>query len=84
MQLVGNTREVADEKLKETGFIWSPLADQSLIRWIAEDERVEAVRIPTYIWAKGGTFVGLWMHGGGYMKGNGGESFPEAGLPIFN
>jgi hypothetical protein len=79
------TREVQDAELKETSFLWLPPADDSLVHGIAKDDLTKPVRIPGYVWPKGGSLkeggglVGLWLHGGGYMMGHGGESFGESG-----
>lgn len=80
------TREVPQTELKETSFIWVEPANATLIRGIAHDEMIGPVRVPAYVWPKGGALdkddglVGLWIHGGGYMMGNGSESYPESGM----
>ncbi|KAJ7579746.1 Alpha/Beta hydrolase protein [Mycena floridula] len=79
------TREVPQAKLKETSFVWLEPAPDALIVGIAADEQVKPVRIPGYIWPKEtplktNGFVGLFIHGGGYMMGNGSESFDETNI----
>ncbi|KAF8079281.1 Alpha/Beta hydrolase protein [Lyophyllum atratum] len=77
------SQEVPQSKLKETSFIWLEPAEDALITGVARDAKVGPVRIPGYIWPKetpiraDGGLVGLWIHGGGYMMGNGSETFPE-------
>jgi len=49
---------------------------------------VSCIRIPGYIWPKAGdlgksddsALVGLFVHGGGYMMGNGSETFGECDI----
>ncbi|KAJ7466940.1 Alpha/Beta hydrolase protein [Mycena latifolia] len=79
------TREVPQTELKETSFVWLEPISDSLITGIAVDEKVKPVRIPGYIWPKNtafesGRLVGLFIHGGGYMMGNGSESFDETNI----
>ncbi|KIJ40324.1 hypothetical protein M422DRAFT_49241 [Sphaerobolus stellatus SS14] len=81
------TQEVPDSKLKETSFVWIEPPESSIIRGAAldRDGKVKPVRVPGYVWPKGGVIgegegeglVGLFFHGGGYMMGNGSEYFPE-------
>lgn len=81
------TREVPQSKLKETSFVWLDPVEESLIKGIAKDDKILPVRIPGYIWPKQtpltptdeNGLVGLWIHGGGYMMGNGTETFGETG-----
>jgi hypothetical protein len=84
------TRSVPQDQLKETSFTWVEPVDRSLVRDFADDENVRPVRVPAYVWPKGGDLqlsgegiVGLWFHGGGYMMGNASESFDESGLCCF-
>jgi hypothetical protein len=52
---------------------------------------VSCIRIPGYIWPKAGdlgksddsALVRLFVHGGGYMMGNGSESFGECGMRLY-
>ncbi|KAF9269686.1 alpha/beta-hydrolase [Marasmius fiardii PR-910] len=70
---------------KESSLVWLEPADKSLVVGIAKDEKILPVRVPGYVWPKGqgldddisSGFVGLFIHGGGYMMGNGMESFGE-------
>lgn len=80
------TREVPDKMLKETRFVWiEPANEGEFVKGPAEDEKIKPVRIPGYVWPKEGRWegygglVGLFFHGGGYMMGNGSESFGELG-----
>lgn len=83
-QSTDKTRTVPESELKETSFIWLEPAPSHLIRNEAKDEKIQPVRIPGYVWPKGGDLgkdgglVGLFIHGGGYMMGHGGESYGEA------
>jgi len=43
------TREVPQEELRETSFVWIEPAESSVIRGPAKDEKVAPVRIPGYI-----------------------------------
>ncbi|KAJ7210018.1 Alpha/Beta hydrolase protein, partial [Mycena pura] len=86
-QSTDKTREVPQEELKETSFVWLEPVPDSLIVGIAADDRVKPVRIPGYIWPKNANLktdglVGLFIHGGGYMMGNGSESFEETSESI--
>lgn len=82
-QTTDKTREVPQSELKETSFVWLEPVDKSLLEGVASDEKVKPIRIPGYIWPKettipaDGSLVGLWIHGGGYMMGNGSENFSE-------
>lgn len=77
------TRTVPETELKETSFVWIEAAQDSLIKGPAEDSAVKPIRIPGYVWPKGSDLqnskglVGLFIHGGGYMVGNGSEHYPE-------
>jgi hypothetical protein len=86
-QSTDKTREVPQKELKETSFVWLEPIPDSLIVGIAADDKVKPVRIPGYIWPKNADlktdgFVGLFIHGGGYMMGNGSESFEETSESI--
>jgi hypothetical protein len=78
------TREVPQKELKETSFLKLEPVENSLVRGSAHDDSVPVVRVPAYVWPKGADLqsgdglVGLWIHGGGYMMGNGSEHFPES------
>ena len=82
------TRAVPQGELKETTFVWLAPADSSLIRGPAKEGKEVPMRIPGYIWPRGGDLgksgglVGLFIHGGGYMMGNGTESFMELSKSI--
>ncbi|KAJ6546645.1 Alpha/Beta hydrolase protein [Mycena vulgaris] len=84
-QSTDKTREVPQKELKETSFVWLEPIPDSLVVGIAADDRVKPVRIPGYIWPKNADLktdglVGLFIHGGGYMMGNGSESFEETNV----
>ncbi|KAF8627858.1 hypothetical protein AX15_004205 [Amanita polypyramis BW_CC] len=82
-------RQVPEDELKETSFVWiEPVAvdpESSLVRGPAKDDKIKPDRIPGYVWPKGADFaaydglVGLFMHGGGYIMGNGTETYGELG-----
>lgn len=84
------TRQVPETELKETSFIWIEPARDDVLKSSAVDPLVSAIRVPGYIWPKAGdlgksddtALVGLFVHGGGYMMGNGSETFPECGMPF--
>lgn len=84
--VLDKTKEVPQHELKETSFVWLDPVPDEFITGIAKDDKVKAVRIPGYVWPKGKPLteiagdeelVMLWIHGGGYMMGNGSETFPE-------
>ena len=85
------TRQVPEKELKETSFVWIEPARDDFIKGSALDPLVSCIRIPGYIWPKHGdlgksddtAFVGLFLHGGGYMMGNGSETFAECGMRLF-
>ncbi|KAL0576036.1 hypothetical protein V5O48_005943 [Marasmius crinis-equi] len=71
-------------KFKESSLFWLEPANEKLIVGIAKDERVRPVRVPGYVWPQGSRldeeedgFIALFIHGGGYMMGNGTEKFGE-------
>lgn len=76
-------RAVPQSELKETTFVWLEPADPALLVGEALDDKIQPIRIPGYVWPKGGELgedgglVGLFIHGGGYMMGNGQETYPE-------
>ena len=78
-------------KFKESSLIWMEPVDEKLVRGLAKDDRVRPVRVPGYVWPRGKElndddaqegFVVLFIHGGGYMMGNGTENFGELGRSI--
>lgn len=84
--VLDKTKEVPQSKLKETSFVWLDPLPGEFVHGIAQDDKVKPVRIPGYIWPKQtplstltstDDLVCLWIHGGGYMMGNGSESFAE-------
>ncbi|KAK0459339.1 Alpha/Beta hydrolase protein [Desarmillaria tabescens] len=81
-QSMDKTRQVNEAELKTTSFVWIEPADNSLIKGVAKDEKVGKIKIPGYVWSKGSPLkhgghvsglVGLWIHGGGYITGDGSE-----------
>ena len=84
------TRQVPETELKETSFVWIEPARDVFLKGSALDPLVPSIRIPGYIWPKAGdlgksddtALVGLFVHGGGYMMGNGSETFPECGMRL--
>ena len=84
------TRQVPETELKETSFIWIEPAREVFIKGSALDPLVPCIRVPGYIWPKAGdlgksddtALVGLFVHGGGYMMGNGSETFSECGMRL--
>ncbi|KAL0069249.1 hypothetical protein AAF712_003613 [Marasmius tenuissimus] len=73
-------------EFKESSLIWMEPANEKLVRGLAKDERVRPVKVPGYVWPRGKGlddddaqegFVALFIHGGGYMMGNGTENFGE-------
>lgn len=86
------TRQVPETELKETSFVWIEPARDDFLKGPASDPLVSSIRIPGYIWPKAGdlgksddnALVGLFLHGGGYMMGNGSESFAECGMRSYS
>ena len=84
------TRQVPETELKETSFVWIEPARDEILKGPALDPLVPCIRIPGYIWPKAGdlgksdesALVGLFFHGGGYMMGNGSETFAECGTRL--
>ncbi|KAJ7622692.1 Alpha/Beta hydrolase protein [Mycena rosella] len=84
-QSTDKTREVPQAELKETSFVWLEPVSDALVVGIADDVKVKPIRIPGYVWPKNTALetdglVGLFIHGGGDMMGNGSESFDETTL----
>uniref|UniRef100_A0A0W0FTG0 Alpha/beta hydrolase fold-3 domain-containing protein n=1 Tax=Moniliophthora roreri TaxID=221103 RepID=A0A0W0FTG0_MONRR len=83
---VDKTKGPATGTLKETSFIWMEPARDALVKGMAKDIKVKGVRVPGYVWPKGEKLeegdgvVGLFIHGGGYMMGNGTEKFGELNI----
>jgi hypothetical protein len=85
------TRQVPETELKETSFVWIEPARDVFLKGSALDPLVSSIRIPGYIWPKAGdlgksddtALVGLFVHGGGYMMGNGSETFGECGMRLY-
>lgn len=85
------TRQVPETELKETSFVWIEPAKDDFLKGSALDPLVSCIRIPGYIWPKSGdlgksddsALVGLFVHGGGYMMGNGSETFSECGMRLY-
>ena len=84
-------RQVPETELKETSFLWIDPAKDNFLKGSALDPLVPSIRIPGYIWPKAGdlgksddsALVGLFVHGGGYMMGNGSETFAECGTQLY-
>ncbi|KAK7021972.1 hypothetical protein VNI00_017121 [Paramarasmius palmivorus] len=82
---VSKVRELREGDLNETHFVWINPAKEERIRGMARDGRVKGAKVPGYVWPKGAKLddlgdedvVGLFIHGGGYMMGNGTETFPR-------
>ena len=85
------TRQVPETELKETSFVWIEPARDDFLKGSALDPLVSSIRIPGYIWPKAGdlgksddtALVGLFVHGGGYMMGNGSETFGDCGMRLY-
>jgi hypothetical protein len=85
------TREVPEHELKETSFVWLEPASPQFLQGVASDAEVPRPRVPAYVWPKGATvgtlpdddgtgLICLFLHGGGYMMGHAGETYPECGM----
>jgi hypothetical protein len=88
---IDKKKGIPENELKETSFVWIPPVDKELVKGAASDStgKIQPERTPGYVWPKGNGeggpvigdegMVGLWIHGGGYMMGNGSEKFGETG-----